>query len=545
MLKYLKHFFIGLFLGIGLIGYTYFGPPKYTHSLKRSYVFQTYISPTIEKMLSGTGEPQETVAFLKAGNGDLSFRPRSELVFRPAGEGQTLFGGTLVSAGPNSRATITLIDDSTLTLESNSTILLEEPERNATEKSITLKVIQGTIAAQKEQSSKLNVKIVSAKGVVKSVSKDQKTVVIAQKKKTVSGDNSKLRVEEEEVDEIVGTVKEDTNLKELEEKLFDSAPLISARVRAASQRISEKTPETEISLDDIAKLTSALEEESKKSQSTDESGQLVAKKPEQTISPSAFDSLPSDFLEELNQVPSEPNPPSQTQTSSSGTDGRAPASLTFREVNSELSFGKVDVEEENRKIEEAKKMAEAEAKAAELAKAKQEEEERLAAKIKAEKEAELAKKEAAKKKAEEKKKSLLAIEKERQRQAQLVASQKPVRLELIRHDQFVAKEALKKAAPLAVDQSFSTAIKAQAKGQTDVANRVYASTMTRPEYASTGFGEATQLALNNMMTNYLQAGECANARDTIQNVEKSYPSSTTAKTWIEKWKQKLAQKCSK
>jgi hypothetical protein len=278
MFGFLRYFFLSVFLCVSFLGYTYFGPSSHTRFFTSQSWYRTTVTPFFEAAFSLSPSDGRVVAQLSSFRGDLTVRSQNEIIFVPARDAQALTAGTLVSSGEDSSAKITLIDNSVLTLEASSVVLIEAPlSARTNEQSITLKVIRGTVAAKKEKNSQVKVSLISSKGVVKTVSGEKKLVVIAQKKdsgiRKLFSTESKISElalpEEEDLDELIGTVKEDQDIKGLEKKLFNDDSIIASRVRSASQKMMSKQPENEIKLDELAEITSSLETQNQKTSEKD------------------------------------------------------------------------------------------------------------------------------------------------------------------------------------------------------------------------------------------------------------------------------------
>lgn len=153
---------------VGGLGFVYFGPPQVTKYITRTAFFKNVLGPELDKIFLINQSNAVAIGLLDQADGDLSYRPSSELVFLPAREGQRLFGGTLVSTGPNSQGTITLLDDSELKLDENSTVLLEIPEDFETTGAMDLQVLSGSVSAERKNAAptqkQIKINLLNSKG---------------------------------------------------------------------------------------------------------------------------------------------------------------------------------------------------------------------------------------------------------------------------------------------------------------------------------------------------------------------------------------------
>ena len=257
--KRLKIFLLAAFFFVGGMGYSYFGPSEYTSFVTSRSFFRMYWIPTLDRLLSASGDHSVTVGLLDEGAGELSYRPSSELVFLPARVGQRLYGGTLVSSGEGSRAVITLNDTSKLVLEDNSTVLLESSDEGVEAGSITLKVIKGSVSAEQTEKSTANVKIVTPKGVSKTLSSKKVVVVSTQRSidpRSISPVH-RLAAIEEQPKEFVGLAEESPSIKEIERKLIKNEPIpvievsATAPVARANDSDLEKDKEKEKAIEPV------------------------------------------------------------------------------------------------------------------------------------------------------------------------------------------------------------------------------------------------------------------------------------------------------
>ncbi len=144
---------------VGAVGYLYYGPPHHTHFVTRTDFYRRTLAPLLDKFLAEKGVEGFSVGYLSQGQGDLSFRDSSALVYRPARIGQRFFGGTVVSTGPESKGLITLFDDSVLELEPNTTVILDVPELGELGAVIDLQVVSGAVNAQKKSTKNIQLKV--------------------------------------------------------------------------------------------------------------------------------------------------------------------------------------------------------------------------------------------------------------------------------------------------------------------------------------------------------------------------------------------------
>ncbi len=183
MSRILGYLLGGILIIIGGLGFIYFGPPQITKHITRTQFFKNFLGPKLDKIFLIDQSNSFSIGHLDETEGDLTYRPSSELVFLPAREGQRLFGGTLVSTGPNSKGTITLIDDSELVLEENSTILLEIPEDFEISGAMDLQVLSGSVSAERKQegtaaAKSIKVNLVNTAGQRQEL-KREKLVIVA------------------------------------------------------------------------------------------------------------------------------------------------------------------------------------------------------------------------------------------------------------------------------------------------------------------------------------------------------------------------------
>ena len=176
-MRLLKALLLFAFLFVGLMGYLYFGPSQYTGFVTRTSFFRLQIAPVFDRLLSSGGVDSEMIAYLEEGDGDVAYRPNTELVSLPARSGQSLSAGTLVSTGEGAVATVSLVDQSKIRLEPNSTILLDAPREGDGLSSVTLKIVTGAVVAEKSKASDIQIRVVTPKGVSKTLT-DQKLTIV-------------------------------------------------------------------------------------------------------------------------------------------------------------------------------------------------------------------------------------------------------------------------------------------------------------------------------------------------------------------------------
>lgn len=481
MANFLRRSFVVLFLIFGFLGYTYFGPSSHTHFFTKREFYQEHIGPFFEKLFSLSGENSALIAHLSSAKGDLSIRPQAELVFVPAHEGQALYSGTIVAVGDDSEAKIALIDGSILSLEPNSTILLEAPVEGASEKSITLKVIKGTIAADKEQSSKLKVRIVTSQGTEKNISAGKKMVVIAQRKVSAHEANlskaariSRLTQKQEEGDleELVATVKDDTDLKAIPKDLL--------------KELNQPTPVKPTLTIPVAKVSKPDPTQVIKAESVPD----ITPEPVLVVKPEPV--LYENILSTDNQVP----------TTIPGADGRRPLvtskpKYTFLEV-APIKPLSATTDSEARLIKQAEAYANREINQAKNSHDPAQTGER--------------------KKSSSKKIALTTLS---------ATSQSPQKT--------MAELALKKNV-LGVDTS-----KEELRSPTSIdphPNKPVALT-------EKGFGPSTQASLDSLIANYIRAEQCPPALATMRNVKKSHAQDFRAQRWIHRWLPRYRKVCEK
>ncbi len=166
-----------LFWSVGLLGFAYFGPPQWTGWIsERPWVRDELFVRLDAFFTRSSASDSQVIARLETLEGELNFRPSSELVFLRARIGQRFSDGTVVSSGTRSRAVLTLSDDSRLTLAPNSTLLLEIPEGQKDSGVVNLRVVQGQVAAQKDKKSDLRVKLVTPRGQVRELAEERLAV---------------------------------------------------------------------------------------------------------------------------------------------------------------------------------------------------------------------------------------------------------------------------------------------------------------------------------------------------------------------------------
>ncbi len=165
-----------VFLALAALGFVYFGPVEYTGVVTRTDFYRYYLGPHLDRFMSLTGQGSLTIAYLFDSEGSVDFTPGNDTVTLPARPGQRFSRRTTVSTSSRSRAVIALVDDSKVTLEANSTILLDIPTDDSTE-ALTLKVLGGSVTAERSATSTTQITIVSPKGVAKELTQAKLAVV--------------------------------------------------------------------------------------------------------------------------------------------------------------------------------------------------------------------------------------------------------------------------------------------------------------------------------------------------------------------------------
>jgi hypothetical protein len=173
MSRFLGPIIGGFLFLVGALGYIYYGPPHHTHFVTRTSLYRSYLGPGLDKILAEKGAEGISVGYLNRGIGELTFRSSSALVFKPAREGQRFFGGTVVSTGPKSGGSITLLDESIIELSENTTVILELPEVSDTGTVIDLQVISGTLSAEKKSSQAVQLKVSNQKTQTEVIKKEK------------------------------------------------------------------------------------------------------------------------------------------------------------------------------------------------------------------------------------------------------------------------------------------------------------------------------------------------------------------------------------
>jgi hypothetical protein len=214
-MRALNQLLLLVFVLFGAVGYVYLYP-RQAGFVTKTDVYRFYVGPNLDRLFAFGGQESATVGYLVEADGDLSYRPASELVPLPAFDGQRFGRGTLVSTGDGARATIALYDDSKLQLEPNSTILLEAPGEGFEVSSITLKVIGGSVTAEKSAASQVDIKVITPRGTVKALTQE-KVAVIAPRKVVTADKPDALRNLGAETEEFVGAL--DKPLAEIERKM--------------------------------------------------------------------------------------------------------------------------------------------------------------------------------------------------------------------------------------------------------------------------------------------------------------------------------------
>jgi hypothetical protein len=176
---------LGLFLFLfGAVGYVYYGPPHHTHFVTRTTFYRKALGPLLDRFLAERGVDGFAVGYLNAGEGELSYRGTSSLVFKPAREGQRFFGGTVVSTGPSSKGAITLFDDSVLELAENTTVILEIPQVSELGAVVDLQVVTGSVSAEKKSAQNIQIKV-SNKKTQAQIVRNQKVVLAEESEKAI------------------------------------------------------------------------------------------------------------------------------------------------------------------------------------------------------------------------------------------------------------------------------------------------------------------------------------------------------------------------
>jgi len=545
MARILQPLFLILFLLSGTLGYSYFGPASHTRFFIKQTWYRNHVLPFFDGVFSLNGEKTQLIAYLTSAQGDLSIRPPSELVFVPGREGQALYAGTLVSAGEESSAKITLIDNSTLSLEASSTILLEIPETTSADNSITLKVLKGTVAADKEDSSQTNVQIVTNKGLIRNVAAGKKTVVMSQRKDSLniaslskSAQISQLsKKDEEEFEELVGTVKDQTDLKVLEKQLFSDKSVISARVRAASQKVSAKTPEKEFDLEKLAQITAELEKELVVQESEDfetkrKSDEDKKKNPNEILaaipakiskkknaSDDMISALSPELLDELSK-PLEKSAQSDLFAPAVSSESKLVDPGIIPTKNPKILSKKQQSEKDT--IEEGEKSA------------------ALAEKIYSPdldfspellKQAEALSKNVLKINVAPKSRNPSALGNLASEDFENDPNTEQLKMKILDPAKSAIKEQQFESSVLAEQSQIDKKKKKQLALHDSVALRGRMLT----SYSSTGFSNSTQLAMDGLMGNFIQSEKCASALGTLKRVKRSYGQDQRAKSWITKW----------
>lgn len=178
-MKFLKAFFYAAFLVFAFLGSLLFGPAEYTATFKNNNIYKKYIDPIYAKLLGLTGSNRVTVGNLTNKTGSVEHRPPNEVVFQASVLGQDLYGGTTINTGSGAGAKISLVDGSEIILGENTTLLLEIPEGSTEPNSLTLNVTKGTVAAERKESSKIDLQVKTAGTVAKKVLPKQKIEVVA------------------------------------------------------------------------------------------------------------------------------------------------------------------------------------------------------------------------------------------------------------------------------------------------------------------------------------------------------------------------------
>lgn len=181
-MKVLRVLLLAVFLSLAAFGFLLFGPAQYTQSIKQNAFYKTNIEPWLMKLISLAGIQEDFVASLLKSTGEISYRPETELLYQPANQGQKFSRRTLVSSGAASNAFIRLLDDSQITLDENSVVLIDlKKDESGKSSSLTLKVMQGAVVAQKAKTSKMAVKIVTARGQEREVTEEKLQIVAPRK----------------------------------------------------------------------------------------------------------------------------------------------------------------------------------------------------------------------------------------------------------------------------------------------------------------------------------------------------------------------------
>ena len=107
--------------------------------------------------------------------------------------------------------------------------------------------------------------------------------------------------------------------------------------------------------------------------------------------------------------------------------------------------------------------------------------------------------------------------------------------------QRVRKNGLTRWTAPPVENHLSRAIYAQKIGKPREARRYMALSVTTPGYFGKDFNDATRVAVEGLISGYLQHKDCRQARDTLSNVQRRYSSSSSAQDWASRWKLKISK----
>ena len=469
------------FLMFALLGYSYFGPPYYTHYLTSNVIFRRYIGPAMDRMVLSGQQENISVGYLSLARGDLTFRPSTELVFLPAREGQRFYGGTLVSSGEQSDATITLADNSHLSLAANSTVYLEYPQGGMENGVIQLKVIKGTVEAeQTEADSKLRVKLVTPRGRVARVER-RKLVVVAPtqiidpRKRNPAQLLSDLKPKQE----FVGIVDEAPAVKDIEKALIEGRPLNVVQRKEIFEKID---PELEAELNrprNTVKVLPLIPGAS--------SAIKVADEPATSITPSTTSTLVAPAVVPAI-APAVVAPPALPPVAVVTPPVIAPPAPTppVPTFKPTVSAPRPVARTLPRKLP------------------------RMPA----------------------------AVEKP------LVVAQPAVeRRAPIEERKAKPRQNVKSFEAPPSGSELSGAMFAAKQGDKDTAKRLVASALTKSEYGTSAFNDATRFAVDELMQGYMDSNDCPQAKNTILNVSRAYPNNDDAKTWSKKWRDTYKQKC--
>jgi hypothetical protein len=460
--KVLTAFASGLFLLFSTIGFLYFGPVEHTGFISRGAFFQQKIAPYFDVLFSTADSDGVMIGYLSSGDGDLTFRPSSELVFLPARVGQRLSGGTVFSSGEESSALITLVDNSQITLEPNSTVLLDAP-KGATDDggTVSLKVIKGAVSAEKKNAdSKINLRIVTPRGRVTKVTKE-KLVVVAPK---VEKDPRALKTIKDLMndttdEEYLGNALNAPNIKDIEKDL--KLGKVSSDIKGALplSAIMTKSTYSEAPLVPPPSLESAAS----KIEADDRRPASIGTV-QQEQSPAAMD---ASALAQLPTIQTNVAPVVESPTVSATRDSKL-ADVSSEELQAVAQGGKVAADEIDSLINDSKKATEVKA---------------------------------------------LPPPPPTPAAPRVVGPSKRI---IIKKDK-VAKFA---AGPAGND--ITNAMFASRQGDSEESQRLFASALTRKEYHSTGFNDAMRVALDGIMEGHVTAGDCELASDQYGNVERGY-----------------------